>query len=96
MTKIIMGTKPFDVPVKRFNFPATLETACPKCGLEAKRDFDDDYISYPTFNGKEEINFSCYDEILNDDDEWVNRGCNHEWSVTIRLRVMVEIVGETA
>lgn len=49
----------FDIGVKRFCLPLIIRRACPKCGEECKLDLEQNYLSYPTVNKREVLNFYC-------------------------------------
>ena len=71
--------KPFTVDVKRLYLPIILKEACPKCSEVHVQDLQDDYISYPVFNGEEHMYFYCSE-------------CEHEWQPKIKISLKVEEV----
>ena len=76
----------FDTDVKRFYVPGHyLEGNCPKCGAEYERDFESQYLSYPIAN--KPIDVGCYCDA---------DGCGHQWDVTLRLNINVEVIDTTA
>jgi hypothetical protein len=77
--KITHRPDPFEVDVKRFYFPSTLEGTCPNCQAPFKHDFSDYYLSYPVTNTP--FNQGCYCEV-----------CEHEWKVRLSLRIELELV----
>jgi len=81
--KLSNGGEPFEVDVKRFYFPTTLEAKCPTCGTEVKREFSDDYLSYPTANKPFDLNVYCAGPEGKDD---------HNFTVKVMLRVALEAV----
>ncbi len=64
---------------KRQHFPYVLETNCPKCNNEIKRDYERDHLSYPIF-GKEVKEYLYCDE------------CEHEWYFLIKPSIKLELV----
>jgi hypothetical protein len=78
----VQGTvKPgIELEIKRCYLPGvSLEGTCPKCGAPYARDCEDDYLSYPTVN--EPFKETCY-----------CAKCQHEWKVTLRLTITLEVV----
>lgn len=63
------------ITIKRFYLPIITDK-CPSCGKEV---VNDDYLSYPEFNEKNEIFFDCHD-------------CNEEWKKEIKLNVNIKEV----
>ncbi len=57
--KIKMRKAPFDIDVKRFYLPAEIKARCPECGSEVVKDFDQDYLMYPTANKKFAVTIYC-------------------------------------
>ena len=55
-----------------------LEGTCPKCGAPYEWDFGDQYLSYPQANAPNEVTCYC-------------GPCEHEWKVTLRLNVTLEL-----
>ena len=93
--KIEMIEGPFCLErLKRGYLPFKVHSACPECGKEKSVDVTDHYISHPTLNGNEEVYFGCYHEEQDADGEWINAGCDEEWSVEVFLRFSVEVVKE--
>jgi hypothetical protein len=87
--KIVNRAKECGTSEKRFRFPCSVFDTCPKCGAEVEKDFEEDYLSYPSFNTAEDVNFYCWvrnpDPTAEDD-----LGCGHEWTEQIILRLTVE------
>jgi hypothetical protein len=92
--KIVMRDEAFNTNEKRFYVPCSIFSNCPKCGRETERDLEQHYLSYPGFNTVEAVYFGCYEEVEDEDGEWSNAGCNHEWEEQIVLRVTIESASE--
>lgn len=60
----------FELDIKRFYFPFVVQGNCPKCGKFFKRDFNEDYISYPTVNEFAVVDFFHYDDESNTECEF--------------------------
>lgn len=60
--------------VKRLYLPFALRGKCPSCGEAFERNFNNNYLSYPTLGEAEEVSLWC-------------PGCDHEWSVSLVLDV---------
>lgn len=80
--KINYVKEPFSVEVKRFYFPCSLESPCPKCGDVKTMTMANEYISYPVINGVEEVSFGC---------EPCGEEGYTEWKVRIRLDLNVTL-----
>ena len=79
---VTTDAKPFSLNEKRFYIPGTvLRSKCPECGEDCEQDLARHYLSYPHAN--EPITVTFYHE--KDDDD-------HEWDVTVIVRVTVEAV----
>lgn len=76
--KVIKGS--FDISgIKRCYFPGMkIKIDCPNCGKIMKREFDNEYISYPEL-GKNEIGFVCDME----------GGCEKDFLLEIRISTEV-------
>lgn len=44
----------FEIDVKRFYLPIKFSLKCPKCGEKLKFNLDDNYMSFPVVNDKDE------------------------------------------
>ena len=47
------------INVKRFKFDGEIELDCPNCECKIRRDFSEDYLSYPTPGEKLDLYFYC-------------------------------------
>ncbi len=72
----------FEVQVKRFYLPIEVEITCPYCQEKQKKDFEDDYLSYPTANQKEKI-YVCCDN------------CDEEFEFDVILRLALDVDTKT-
>ena len=72
--------KPFDIEVKRFNFPSKFTVTC-KCGAEVTHDFRNEYLGYPTANRPSEVYMYCH-------------ACDQNWTEKIVVRVRIEATPE--
>lgn len=70
------------IDVKRMYVPSTLKTKCPACGEELVQDFSREYLSSPPVNKPFQHGLYCCD-------------CDHEFEVTLKLVMTLEVVGET-
>jgi hypothetical protein len=48
-----------ELSIKRFYLPVVVETVCPHCQGQNKKDFEDEYLSYPVTNSKEAVFMEC-------------------------------------
>lgn len=64
---------------KRFYTPHVMTTECPECKETVERDCSSWYFAYPTFNSQFELTLHC-------------DSCEHEWPVTVRLNLALEIL----
>ena len=64
--------------IKRFYLPIKFSVNCPHCGASNEKDFDDDYLSYPTINKKEAV-YMCCDN------------CDDEYEFDVCLSVGLEV-----
>ena len=67
------------IEVKRFYLPLELEVKCPECGHIQTKDFENEYLSYPSL-GEQEWHLCCR-----------NEDCCYEWTVPMKLTIEVEI-----
>lgn len=74
--KVENFTKSERIECKRFYFPAQITGEC-HCGAPIKRDFTEDYLSYPCINDIETVYLVCEND--------------HETEVNIRLKVEIEL-----
>jgi hypothetical protein len=68
-----------EVQVKRFYLPIKVDVQCPECKIVNTKDFEMDYLSYPTVNDEESV-YMCCDEC----------DVEFEFSVTLRLSLDVD------
>lgn len=74
---IINLVEPFEIDVKRFYFPATVEgIVCKECGEVFEEDFSCNYLAYPTTNRTFEHTVVCSKE--------------HETKIKLLLKVTLE------
>jgi len=69
---------PFQGEKRQFIPGYKLTGPCPNCGADYSRDFEDNYLSYPTIN--EAMEYDCY-----------CHKCEHEWAVNIEIRLTVRL-----
>jgi len=67
-----------EIQVKRFYLPIQVEINCPSCQAKLTKDFDDDYLSYPTTNKKEAVYIYCDD-------------CDGEFEFDVTLRLSLDV-----
>ncbi len=78
--KLVVECKEFEIDDKRFYMPGTrLVGNCPKCNASFEKDFGEEYLSYPKANAPMLVHLWCQE-------------CNHEWTVTTKLEVKLELV----
>ena len=70
---------PFDIEVKRFYWPGSFKSACPKCGKKQVVKGEERYLSYPTANKPFDFYFSCVE-------------CSAAWSVKAILHLSLEVL----
>lgn len=56
---------------------------CPKCGREARRDLNDDYISYPDLNKPTGLGMYC--------PEPEDGGCGNDWKVPVIVEMTLRL-----
>ena len=79
MPKIISNNKAFQSDEKRFYIPgAVVLDECPKCKAIESKDLGEEYLSFPTLNGKESLHMYC-------------GNCDYEWTVYLKLNLNVEL-----
>ena len=82
MTTVEGAVPSMELGIKRFCMPGVvLRSRCPKCGEAHTEDFGETELPYP-YVGKP-FPVQCYCR---------NEGCDHEWSVAIRLDMIVSVV----
>ncbi len=79
--KIKVLSKPFELEIKRCYLPVVVEAFCPECKTKCIQDLGDNYLSYPTLNGEEELYFCCE-----------NEGCENEFSKYINIGLNIQEV----
>lgn len=83
MIRIFGTDAPHQIDEKRLSFPGKLRTQCPNCGKPFERDFskgdDGQGFDYPFVNQNIVETLYC-------------NGCDHEWSVTLRIEVTIKVV----
>lgn len=78
----------FEIPkgsieVKSFYLPVEFAVKCPKCGTRLYDDFEQQYLSYPNINTKEERTVYCEDCDLH---------CSYPVKLQITIEAMVDEV----
>ena len=74
--------KGYDLEIKRFYVPGIkLVGKCPECGSAYEQDFEDDYLSNPSF-GKPTTIYCFCDE------------CDHEWQTKVQIDMTMKYIGE--
>lgn len=66
-----------ELSIKRFYLPIKIERSCPGCNNECEVDLNDNYLSYPTVNQKEQICFYCNE-------------CDQEFGVDAILKISIQ------
>lgn len=72
----------FAIEVKRLYLPFVIVDECPQCGRSITKDLTKDYLSYPDIDGYEPVPMYCYDHH-------VHEGCEHQWTLRVRLKVQL-------
>jgi hypothetical protein len=68
-----------EVGAKRFYLPGVvIVDTCPSCGVENRFDLSHQCLYYPSVNKPTPVSFCCV--------------CEHEWEVSVILRVSLEII----
>jgi len=67
-----------ELGIKRFYLPVKINIICPNCESNVEINMEDDYLSYPAINTKEEIVGYC-------------DNCDNNISIDIKLRIALEI-----
>ena len=68
------GYKLFEIEVKRFYIPFSVETNCPRCNTVQTQNLEVDYLSYPTVGNPIDLDFYC-------------GACEHEFSEKVKLEI---------
>ena len=58
--------------IKRFYFDCEIETKCPKCKTDTRRDFNEDYIEYPEIGKLDTLSFCC-------------DNCQRDWEIKYKI-----------
>lgn len=77
------------IDVKRLYLPFVVTSTCPECGEVVKHDLTSDrYLSYPSVGAVTKIGFYHTND---DDDPTDDEFFEHEWSVSVKLDVTLEL-----
>ncbi len=66
----------YELEIKRFYFPASIEAECPACRAAAVFDGEEEYVSNPTLGAPTDIHFYC-------------ESCDHEWDEQVVFTLTV-------